>query len=394
MMMLQGTKHSDSPAVDARPKEVTLLPPLSTNRKCIKDCDSDEDCDEGTRTAQFLNTRWRAKSKRAQDRLALNKSSMSDSFVLPRINGSLQSTTEHHERSNRKSRTSLSYPKRTWDTCIPFSKSCPALMNNTWRRSSRGESPDYEYEDDTFEGSDDDERDLKSKSYNTEVLRTCARKSNSKVNEHVNHHNDITEGVVCKLAKLESPQSKNYHAAHLQERSRYHSKSKEADTMFPNIFNPNGLSQQLFKSPDQAGNECDNCPQSSQENTRVHQSNIKVPRSLGKSTNPESRVSDVDGTKDNSDAMDYSPWDTSAIDKGKTGLLPVDDVDRQSNITKPTRAAKKKQKQKRQRPVGEQERPHLPRDVSQADIKCINWLAEGQQENTSQLTTSEQPKVT
>ncbi|XP_071799204.1 uncharacterized protein [Asterias amurensis] len=385
MMMLHGTQHSDSPVVESRPKEVSLLPPLSTNRKCIqKNCDSADDSDEESRTSQFLTTRWRSKSKKGPDRLTVNQSSMSDSFVLPRINGSSQSNTEHHDRSTRKSRTSLSFPKRSRDTCIPLSKSCPSLMNNAWRRSSRvGDTPDG-YEDDNDDDTDDDEfedsessqRDLKSRSHNSELLRL--RKSNCHIDENCNHHKDMTDGVVRKLAKLESPRGKNNH--------RQHSKTKESETKFPDIFNsPNSLStsQQLFKKPDLC--EQSKNTQISQGHTKTRLGNLKSKPSC-ESIEPEFRIPEyVEGVRDNSVDMDCSPWDAN----GKV------EADRQQYSKPSTRVGKKKRKQqKRQRTHGEQlDKPNLIRDVTQADIKCRTWLVEGHQESAPKLATSEQSEV-
>lgn len=392
MMMLHGTKNSDSPIVESRPKEMALLPPLSTNRKCIQKCDSvDDDSDDESRASQFLTTRWRSKPKKGHDRLTVNQSSMSDSFVLPRINGSSQSSnTEHHDRTTRKSRTSLSFPTRTRDTCIPLSKSCPALMNNTWRRSSRvGDTPDgYEDDDedeDEFTDSESSPRDLQSRSHNSELLRV--RRSNAQIDENCNHRDDITDGVVRKLAKLESPRGKHNH---LQGKDCHHPKTKESETKLPDIFNnPNGLSQQLFKCPDQ----CDkSSSQTSQGRTR--HGNIKS-KSHGKGKEPEFRVpASVEGVRDNSFDMGCSPWDANG--KSEAAQPPNDNAsDRQSNYSKPsTRVAKKKRKQqKRQRTNEQLDRPNLIRDVSQADIKCRNWLVEGHQENAPKLATSEQPEV-
>ncbi|XP_038066590.1 uncharacterized protein LOC119736643 [Patiria miniata] len=398
MMMLQGSSLSDSPVVDGRQKDV-FLPPLNAHRRCTgtNDCASVQDSDEATaRNTQFLSTRWRAKPKKGQSRLEVNQSSMSDSFVLPRINGSSsQISTEHHDRT---SRTSLSLPSRTRDTCLPLSKSCPALMGNPRRQISGEESPNYEYgydDEDDFEESDNS-RDFISVSCNADLL-TNGRKRDGKhgYSDASNSQDDITDGVVRKLSKLESPRSKasqhgSHHHRNPHHQHHQHSKTKEADTTLPDIFVPNGVS---FRLPPNQDHPQKTTTRGNKELHKTRQREVKRQSSDERTNEQERRVPEIGLTGlagDNSYALDPSPWQKSGAIEAADTPPAADPAGKQSHHSyhQSSKGSKKKRKEKKQRSV-EQDRPHLLRDTTQADIKCMNWLAEGhQEEGADQLSSS------
>ncbi|XP_022097363.1 uncharacterized protein LOC110982902 [Acanthaster planci] len=382
-MMLHGSKLSDSPVVDGRQKDV-FLPPISTHRKCagVNNCAPSEgsDDEDTAKSSQFLSTRWRAKPPKGQSRLEVNQSSMSDSFVLPRINGSSsQSKAEHHDR---KSRTSLSLPSRTRDPCLTLSKSCPALMSNPRRRTLGGDSPDAKYEyDDDFDESDN-LRDIKSVSLNADTV-TARKRDGSQSGNHSGssvHPEDITDGVVHKLAKLESPRSKNsHHGSHYHHHHQQQPpKTKEPDTTLPDIFVPNGLALRITQNTQQTTHG-----QRGESKKRLAKRQSSVERRSEQDYLVPGLVDFTSGLNDNLCALDPSPWQTSATEEAGTPSVtdPTGNLSTLSHHPS-TKGSKKKRKQKKQVSL-EQDRPHLLRDTTQADIKCMTWLTEGHQEETT-----------
>ncbi len=222
-----------------------FLPPICVNKLDSGDNASEEDeVDDGTDmpapSGDVPRKLRRTKHKHHHHHpphinRCTNKSSMSDSFVLPLIGlGGTGSKRDPGWRENR----AATHPDRKNErrhNGIPISKSCPILGRHRYN------AIDY---DDDFESDDEDsdtDTDFKSMSFNVGSSGGAMSNRSRLKDKNFNltdHQDEMTSGVLCKLAKLESPRRVDSMDQLLHNASSNNTPSSCGGTKLPNIFKP------------------------------------------------------------------------------------------------------------------------------------------------------------
>lgn len=409
----------------------TFLPPICvTNKLDSGDNASDEhETDEGTNMVTTLSTsvcspprRFRKTKHKTSNnnRHLVNKSSMSDSFVLPLIDfrGSPPTTGNNQARiAGWRENRAATHPERKnerkykQERGIPLSKSCPILSER--RSTQRFNSTDYE--DDEFESDDEDseaDMDFKSMSFNVGVRPKLSR--NHRVvtfddDEHA-ENDEGTHDVLCKLAKLESPRIKDIKS------SQDCLSGGDAGTKLPNIFrdrcgeNTSAVDKELQHQAKKSllakyenGNK--QLPLDSRTiskpgakrhpdlsptcNSRTLETRLSPSWKLGASSSSSSTTSDSSGGSTNNTLVPSSP----ATSKSQDDFVDHSDLTTSPNGSKSRRKTKRRQEKhddlKNSVTMVTEDVPkdnvkeETEAESETADTKCRQWLDENRNSSTS-----------
>nr|XP_054758562.1 uncharacterized protein LOC129264673 [Lytechinus pictus] len=315
-------------AATAAENDESFLPPIDSRWSATSDDHDDlgyaESTEGGNQGATTVQSRRLCEKKMSKSgRLLVNKSSMSDSFVLPNISNMSPSS---EFRKSRTAGSNWSHGDSRTRESMPMSKSCPILKNRNgyqWGKDSSEEDNDDE----------DFERDFLSMSYN--VMMQSERDGFN--------HTDIDKN---RLAKIEM----NSKAPKDSSKTNTNSSSL-AETKLPDIF-----SHQHDRSA--RGLKDDNNNGSTAERRRARKENLE-------------RRTKADVVVKSGQKMEYeldvSPWrgDTKQVNRNeKDDAMVVDGEDVVSNETSKPKAKRKAGNQK------------LPIKAKNPDSKCIEWLQE------------------
>lgn len=312
-------------AATAADAEESFLPPIDSRWSATSDEHDDlgyaESTEGGNQGAASVQSRRQCDKKIAKSgRFLVNKSSMSDSFVLPNIaNMALP-------EGFRKSRTAGSNWSHGAHEGMPMSKSCPILKNRNgyqWGKDSSEEDNDDE----------DFERDFLSMSYN--VMMQSERDENNR--------NDVEKN---RLAKIET----NSRTVKGPSKGANTNSSSLGETKLPDIF-----SHHHDRSV--RGLRDDNNNGAAAERRRVRKENIER----------RSKADVVKSGQKMEYELDVSPWrgdPNQANENPKEDAMVVDGEDGGNHETSNLKSKRKAGSHK------------LPIKSKNPESKCIEWLQE------------------